>query len=223
MSGAGPYKSHWKELVAQGAAKKKPLQDAASPEPEPETPIQKPAPQGATPSTVRALYQQYFHRFRYGWLAALVLIQLLCLMLVFGRSDVRPGRQPVFGAVSLRGQSPAYGSISFYPAEGHAGPAANTRIVKGRYQFSKADGPFVGPHRVVLSYVWDAEDEAQFQIPGTKGKESASAAPAAGEREAKEEGSTAANPAAKSRPHGHEVDVEVPATGSLQIDFEIPE
>jgi hypothetical protein len=223
MSGAGPYRSHWKELVAQGAASKKPPEEPARQETRPETPGNGPESQGPTPNTVQTLYQQCFHRYRYGWLAAVLALQLICLMLAFGRSDVRPGRQPIFGELTWRGQPPAYGSISFYPAEGRAGPAANTRIVNGRYQFSKEDGPVVGPHHVVLSYVWDAEDEKQFQIPGTKGKEASSTSEPTVAADSKDEPAQAASPAAKPRPHGHELDVDVPATGSLQLDFEIPE
>jgi hypothetical protein len=223
MTGAGPYRSHWKELVAHGTASKKPPQERAPQETEPETPSSKPEPQGPTPNTVQTLYHQYFHRYRYGWLAAVLALQLICLMLAFGHSEVRPGRQPIYGEVTLRGQSPAYGSVSFYPAEGHAGPAANTRIVHGHYQFSKEDGPLVGPHHAVLSYVWDAADEAQFQIPGTQGSDAPSTSESASEPEAKDQPSQAASPAAKPRPHGHELDVEVPAAGSLRLDFEIPE
>lgn len=216
MNGTSPYKSHWKQLVAQQAARKTP-----SPESTSDTASK---PESPAPQAVRTLYQRYFQPYRYIWLAACLAVQAACLAVVFGRGEGHPGRQPVYGEVKLAGNPAARGSISFYPAEGHAGPAANTGIVNGRYHFSKQDGPFAGPHHVVLSYVWDAADEAQFALPSEKAKAAAATPkPPADGAEAETAPAGAPSPASKPRSHGQEFDVEVPAKGSLRIDFEIPD
>ena len=216
MNGTSRFKSHWKELVAQQAARKTPGPESASDTASKQEP---PAPQ-----SVLTLYQRYFLPYRYVWLGACLAVQAVCLAVVFGRGDGHPGRQPVYGEVKLAGNPAPRGSISFYPAEGHAGPAANTGIVNGRYQFSKQDGPFAGPHRVVLSYVWDAADEAQFALPAEKAKAAAAAPkPPADDAGAETAAACSPSPAPKPRSHEREFEREVPAQGSLRIDFEIPD
>ncbi len=59
-------------------------------------------------------------------------------------------RIAVYGTVSRNGKSVQQGSISFLPAEGHTGPAANGAISGGEYSFSTENGPTAGPHRVVV-------------------------------------------------------------------------
>ena len=104
------------------------------------------------------------------------------------------------------------------------GPAANTRIVNGRYRFSKQDGPMAGPHRAVLSYVRDAEDEAQFEIRTTKGRQpSAASDPAPEGDEGEKAAAESRHSGADSRSHGQELDVQVPNSGSRRMDFDIPE
>jgi hypothetical protein len=133
------------------------------------------------------------------------------------------------------GKPPLHGSISFYPAEGHAGPAANTGIFNGRYRFTRDDGPFSGPHHVVIGFVRDAAEEAQFKLPPTKGrtvaaKPEAPKEAAAGQTEAQgakpqspdaEPDPPPAKPAPKS--YGGEFDVEVPGSGSQRLDFRFPD
>jgi hypothetical protein len=219
VNGKHPHKSHWKELVAQEAARRTSPKETEGDQAE----VAAGAAAPKVPAlSLPALYRQYFHHYRYGWLAAALFIQAVILASVFGRGEGRPGRRAVYGEVRVGGQPVAKGSISFYPAEGQAGPAANTAIVNGRFRFSRNDGPFAGPHHVVLAYVRDAADEWQFKLPGEKERES----PPPGAEPAPDGGGTdnapAEAPGAEARSHGHECDREVPAKGSLQIDFDIP-
>lgn len=84
----------------------------------------------------------------------------LCLALAGCGSD-GPARLSVGGKVSLGDQPLARGSISFVPAEGQKGVAANTEIKDGRYQFSRDDGPQAGPYRVTVmrSFTKDEADK----------------------------------------------------------------
>jgi hypothetical protein len=56
----------------------------------------------------------------------------------------------VHGRVEVDGVAVAHGSISFLPAPGSSGPAANTVIVDGEYRFTEDSGPCCGPHRVLI-------------------------------------------------------------------------
>jgi hypothetical protein len=218
VNGKNPHKSHWKDLVAQEAARRMSPKETEGDKAE--VPAGVSAPK-STAISLTALYRQYFHRYRYGWLAAAIFIQAVILVSVFSRGEGRPGRRAVYGEVKVGGKPVAKGSISFYPAEGQAGPAANTAIVNGRFQFSRDDGPFAGPHHVVLSYIRDAADEWQFKLPSEKEREPPPAAEATTDRGGTDNGHADAPPA-EARSHGQECDREVPAKGSLQIDFDIP-
>src|SRR5687767_11663369 len=59
-------------------------------------------------------------------------------------------RVAVEGSVSQGGQPLSAGVISFLPAAGNNGPAANTDIVEGRYRFDRTNGPIAGAHRVLV-------------------------------------------------------------------------
>lgn len=212
MNGPRFQKDQWKKLVALAATRDKPSDTTAS--------ATSAAPL-APPRVVGDFYRRYFRAYRYGWLAASLLVLAVCLVAGFGRSSGRPGRIPVFGQVLLDGQPVARGSINFYPAEGHAGPAANTGIINGRYQFSREDGPFVGPHHVFVAFLRDAEDEKQFAHL-TKARRPA-AAPEAVSSGAGSNGREPDSPpaVAAERSHTREFDLEVPATASPRLDLEI--
>jgi len=57
--------------------------------------------------------------------------------------------------VSVDGLPVARGSISLFPDRGHSGPAASTSISDGNYRFTTINGPFAGPHRVVVGVETD--------------------------------------------------------------------
>ncbi|MCY2987275.1 MAG: hypothetical protein NTY19_05335 [Planctomycetota bacterium] len=214
MKGTRFRKEHWQELVAHTAAGGKPNQDTASDTSEPTV---------APSSAVRDLYRRYFQAYRYGWLAASLAVLAICLVASGSRSAGRPGRVSVCGRVLLDGQPVASGSINFYPAEGHAGPAANTGISNGRYQFSREDGPFVGPHHVVVAFLRDAADEAQFARSTKVRQSSAVPESAGGGAGSKSGGSDSPQAVAAGRSHTREFDLEVPATAAPRLDLEISE
>lgn len=64
-------------------------------------------------------------------------------------SDTNP-RQAIYGNVQVDALEDVNGSISFFPTDGNRGPAASTAIVAGSYEFTKANGPYAGPHRVMV-------------------------------------------------------------------------
>lgn len=59
-------------------------------------------------------------------------------------------RRPLHGRVQVNGVQIASGSISFLPAAGNSGPAANASIINGEYNFTEQTGPRSGPHRVLI-------------------------------------------------------------------------
>jgi hypothetical protein len=78
-------------------------------------------------------------------------ILLLCFATLAGcGSRGETARKPMQGKVEQGGRPVEAGAISFLPAEGHAGPAANGAIAGGRYRFTTGDGPVAGPHRVLI-------------------------------------------------------------------------
>jgi len=72
------------------------------------------------------------------------------LLFVLSGCGSSAGRCPLYGRVEVDGAAVSHGSISFLPAPGNSGPAANTAIVDGEYRFTKESGPHCGPHRVVI-------------------------------------------------------------------------
>lgn len=62
-----------------------------------------------------------------------------------------PTRIAVKGKIEQGGKPVPVGSISYLPAPGNAGPAANTSIKDGEYRFTKEDGPITGAHVVEIS------------------------------------------------------------------------
>ena len=85
----------------------------------------------------------------------LVFLLLLWGVSLGGCAEPARGAQrlPVKGTVLQQGQPMPAGSISFLPIEGTSGPAANTSITQGKYQFTQANGPVAGRHRVVIALV----------------------------------------------------------------------
>ena len=61
------------------------------------------------------------------------------------------GRVAFRGMVTRDGAPVPSGLVSFQPAAGIKGPAANAEIADGEYRFSNLDGPAPGPHRVLVN------------------------------------------------------------------------
>ncbi|MGO9110998.1 MAG: hypothetical protein ACLP9L_17385 [Thermoguttaceae bacterium] len=61
-------------------------------------------------------------------------------------------RFPVHGTVTRADGEKVSGScsITFLPAKGWTGPAANTALVEGSYKFDRSDGPTTGLHTVIV-------------------------------------------------------------------------
>ena len=77
---------------------------------------------------------------------AIVVSILLGLAPLFDGCGRRSGvqRLPVHGRVTLANGEKLSGWIAFMPARGQSGPAANTKLVEGRYQFDRSNGPTAG-------------------------------------------------------------------------------
>jgi hypothetical protein len=75
---------------------------------------------------------------------------LVCLVVISGCGGPVETieRHAVFGTVQVDKNISVNGSIRFIPSEGNRGPAAATAIVGGRYEFTGANGPVAGSHRV---------------------------------------------------------------------------
>ena len=78
-------------------------------------------------------------------------------------------RIAVYGTVMMDGKNVEHGSISFLPAEGHTGPAANGAISNGEYRFTADNGPTAGPHRVLVGVAPAKNDSAGGKFPVAKG------------------------------------------------------
>jgi hypothetical protein len=95
--------------------------------------------------------RHYFRRNRRGWLVAgLAILSVVATLIHFGRFGPSLDRRPLHGRVQVHGVGITYGSISFLPTAGNFGPAANASILNGEYHFTKASGPGIGPHRVLI-------------------------------------------------------------------------
>jgi hypothetical protein len=76
---------------------------------------------------------------------------VLALIACAGCGEADGGRIAFSGRVT-RGDEPVpQGFVSFHPAEGHTGPAANADIKDGVYRFTASDGPLPGPHRATVT------------------------------------------------------------------------
>lgn len=77
---------------------------------------------------------------------------MLALSVLFaGCGGGETGRVAFSGRVTRQGEPISNGFLTYRPAEGHTGPAANTDIVDGVYRFTSSDGPFPGPYLVTVS------------------------------------------------------------------------
>ncbi len=79
----------------------------------------------------------------------LMLVPVLFSVLV-GCGTSGSGRVAVHGVVTMDDQRVDRGEIRFLPTDGTSGPAAATHVIDGDYQFTTANGPVVGKHRVRL-------------------------------------------------------------------------
>ncbi len=80
----------------------------------------------------------------------LLLIVLATLVVLPGCGSDGPSRVALSGIVTRAGQPLESGSLSCTPAPGQRGVAANATIAKGRYQFSRDDGPTPGLYKVLI-------------------------------------------------------------------------
>jgi len=79
-------------------------------------------------------------------------------------------RVALSGKVTQAEQPVKQGAISLVPAEGHRGPAANTAITDGRYQFNSEDGPEPGPYKVtvMISFTKDELMKRRDEVPAPR-------------------------------------------------------
>lgn len=70
-------------------------------------------------------------------------------------SQTGPVRYRVHGTVDHKARPLVNGTISFLPASGHKGPAANGVIQNGVYDIPADEGPTAGPHQVLINLVPD--------------------------------------------------------------------
>jgi hypothetical protein len=89
---------------------------------------------------------------------------LLVISSLMGCGEDGPQRVAVEGKVLRKGSPLASGTVSFVPAKGTDGPAANGEIVEGVYRFTAKNGPLKGRHEVVITPV-DQSKEAIMSNP----------------------------------------------------------
>lgn len=146
-----------------------------------------------------------------------VLAALTLSLFVFSGCGSSTGRCPLYGRVEVDGAAVAHGSISFLPAAGNAGPAANTAIVDGEYRFTKETGPHRGPHRVVIDVDPYPGEAAAGQKAGQDGK-------AVGNKAAGAQARLSRPPRGKVTPTAKrhwEIEYTVPENGDYGKDFEL--
>ncbi|MDB6037944.1 MAG: hypothetical protein JWM99_1785 [Verrucomicrobiales bacterium] len=116
-----------------------------------------------------------------------------------GKSD-GPQRRAIYGTVTNKDGTPIEGMITFHPAEGHQGVAANGAVAAGKYRFDSTNGPVSGPHKVLITpSLLAAKSERLGQI--AKGETAAPAKPSGGTM--------------------RELVAEVPAKGSFEINLKL--
>jgi len=161
--------SHWKELVAEQAARKEQKNEPAAgkaPVKKKAKKVEKATVEAQTEDTIEdeeeaededgkpiwesALDQ--FHQYRYPALAGSLPILLLCLVAAYGGFDDRPDRVPVSGRVVIDGESLTSGTITFIPENG-THTSIGTIDENGRFTLScydGDDGAVPGTHRVEI-------------------------------------------------------------------------
>lgn len=81
-------------------------------------------------------------------------IILMAAVLLLGQGCGKksgPQRLRVYGVVERKSEPLVNGTISFLPAKGHTGPAANGSIVNGKFDILASEGPTAGPHEVQIN------------------------------------------------------------------------
>jgi hypothetical protein len=132
---------------------------------------------------------------------SVLLVAAIALASLAGCSSERE-RQPIHGSVTSRQPVMA---ITFRPAAGGEGPAASADVINNEYRFTTENGPVAGWHEVTFVL----------------------AAPVAQTRSAAVQNSAQRSdkipPMIVSPRQPATLQVEVPASGSLQLDLTVPE
>jgi len=179
--------SHWKEMVAEQAARSKQDDEAAGRKTRGR---QKAEEANETDSRAKSKADDEFeddeevdtedtkslwnsardllHRHRYTALAVSLPVLLICLLAALGESDNRPDRVPVSGRVVIDGEPLTNGTIIFIP-EGGAHTSIGTIDKEGHFTltcYDGNDGAVLGTHRmeIVLSEALD-EDAPPWPVP----------------------------------------------------------
>lgn len=88
-----------------------------------------------------------------------------------GADDGLP-RVAVTGSVMMNSEGLPAGGISFVPAEGHSGPAANGAVEEGYFAFSSSDGPVPGPHVCTITFTPTKDELIRLRADGKEIKTS---------------------------------------------------
>jgi hypothetical protein len=162
----------------------------------------------------------FVRRHRRGILLACLCVVSLCAAIVhWGRSGASADRRPLHGRVQVDGVSVAHGSISFLPAAGNSGPAANASIVDGEYHFTKESGPRGGPHRVLIDIdSLPGQDPAPVPEPPMRDMKRIDAS--SFQERIAEHGPVTEQPQRSTKRHW-ELEYEVPEDGADRKDFEL--
>ncbi len=99
---------------------------------------------------------------------AICVLVAQCLVGLGCSGDKGPLRVRVIGVVERKAEPLVNGTITFLPAKGHKGPAANGVIQNGKFDIPAAEGPTVGPHQVLISVLpgkMSAEFKAGMSAP----------------------------------------------------------
>lgn len=183
--------SHWKEMVAEQAARNKQNDDTAGRKAQGKTKAEK---EGKAEADVKAKAKgtaddtledeedfetedgkslwksarDLSYRYRYPSLAVSLSILLICLLTAFGDSDNRPHRVPVSGRVVIDGEPLTSGTIIFVPEDG---AHASIGMIDENGHFTLTcydgnDGAVPGTHRmeVVLTRAPD-EGAPPWPVP----------------------------------------------------------
>jgi hypothetical protein len=132
---------------------------------------------------------------------SILLIAAIALGALAGCSSERQ-RQPIYGRVTSRQPVMA---VTLRPAAGVEGPAASADVINNEYRFTTENGPVAGWHEVT------------FVLAAPVAQTSSSAAKNSAQRSDK------IPPLIVSPRQPPTIQVEVPASGSLQLDLTVPE
>lgn len=168
--------SHWKEMVAEQAARKEQKNEPAADKAQDKKKAKKEDKAKVAAQTEDAVEDEeelededrrpiwesalnLFHQYRYPALAVSLPILLLCLVAAYGGFDDRPDRFPVSGRVVIDGEPLTSGTITFIPEDG-AHASIGTIDENGHFTLScydGDDGAVPGTHRaeIVLTQALD--------------------------------------------------------------------